>query len=68
MFIGEGLSKEYIIEELKETTKTLPDDRNLYYEDVPFSSIDIDKYDNSITVFEQELTRKASDVFRVYEL
>ena len=68
MFIGEGLSKEYIIEELKETTKTLPDDRNLYYEDVPFSSIDIDKYDNSITEFEQELTRKASDVFRVYEL
>lgn len=68
MFIGKGLSKEYVIEELKETTNTLPDDRNLYYEDVPFSSIDIDKYDNSITEFEQELTRKASDVFRVYEL
>ena len=71
MFIGEGLSKEYainVMNELKEITNTLPDDRNLYYEDVPFSSIDIDKYDNSITEFEQELTRKASDVFRVYEL
>ena len=67
LFIGKELSKNILIKEMKDIAETLPHERKFYYEDAPFSSI-IDKYDNSITELEQELTGKASDVFRVYKL
>ena len=47
--------------------ENMPADRNIYIEDIQFNSIDIDKYDNSITELEKELYRKAGDVFKVYE-
>ena len=67
MFIGKGLTKEYVIDELEEGLANIPENIHLYFEDKPFSSIDIDDYDNSISEFEKELIRKASDVFKVYE-
>lgn len=67
MFIGEGLIKEELIEFMQDDIESLPEERNFYYEDDSFSSIDVDLYDGSITELEKELTRKASDVFRVYE-
>lgn len=67
MFIGEGLTKEFIIEELKESMERLPEGTKIYYETASFKSIDIADYDNSISELEKELTRRASDVFRVYE-
>ena len=67
MFIGKGLTKEFVIDELKDEMTNIPEDIHLYFEDNPFSSIDIDDYDNSISELEKELMRKASDVFKVYE-
>ena len=67
MFAGENLSKEEIKAFLEDGEETLPEGREIYYEDISFSAIDIDQYDNSMTVLEQELFRKASEVFRVYE-
>lgn len=67
MFAGENLSKEEIKSFLEDGESTIPEGRDIYYEDVPFSWIDIDQYDNSMTVLEQELFRKASEVYRVYE-
>jgi hypothetical protein len=52
---------------LEDGEETLPEGRKIYYEDIPFSEIDIDQYDNSMTVLEHELFRKAGEVFRVYE-
>ena len=67
MFVGKGLSKEKLEEELREIRETLPEGRNFYYEDGSFSSIDVDQYDDSASVLEKELTRVAGDVFKVYE-
>jgi len=67
MFAGDGLSKEEIKAFLEDGEDTLPEGREIYYEDISFSAIDVDQYDNSMTVLEQELFRKASDVFKVYE-
>lgn len=67
MFIGKGLTQETLEEELKDIKKSLPEGRSLYFEEEAFSAIDVDQYDNSMTVLEQELFRKASEVFRVYE-
>ena len=67
MFIGEDISKEYLENEMKETAESIPEGRQIFFEDGPFSAIDVDQYDNSMTVLEQELFRKASDLLRVYE-
>lgn len=67
MFAGANLSKEEIKAFLEDGEETLPEGREIYYEDISFSAIDVDQYDNSRTVLEQELFRKASEVFRVYE-
>ena len=67
MFVGDHQSKEEVKTFLEDGESTIPEGREIYYEDVPFSAIDIDQYDNSMTVLEQELFRKASEVFRVYE-
>ena len=67
MFFGDNISKEILEDELKEMMENMPADRNIYIEDIQFNSIDIDKYDNSITELEKELYRKAGDVFKVYE-
>ena len=56
-----------MIEELKESMERLPEGTKIYYETASFKSIDIADYDNSISELEKELTRRASDVFRVYE-
>ena len=67
MFIGEDISREYLENEMKEVAESIPEDRNYYIEEGSFDSIDIDQYDDSKTVLEQEVFRKASEVFRVYE-
>lgn len=67
MFFGQGLSKEIMENAMCEEINALEEDRHFYFEDDSFSSIDVDQYDNSITELEKELTRKASDVFRVYQ-
>lgn len=67
MFVGEELTKEDLKASLEDGEETLPEGRKIYYEDIPFSEIDIDQYDNSMTVLEHELFRKAGEVFRVYE-
>ena len=67
MFFAKGLTKEALAGEFGEIVETLPEGRNLYFEDKPFSAIDVEQYDNSMTEFEQELSAKASEVFRVYE-
>ena len=67
MFIGEDISREYLENEMKEAAESIPEDRNYYFEEGSFDSIDIDQYDDSKTYLEQELFRKASEVFRVYE-
>ena len=67
MFIGKGLTKEYVINELEDDMANIPNNIHLYFEDNSFSSIDIDDYDNSISELEKELVRKASDIFKVYE-
>ena len=67
MFIGEDISKEYLENEMKEAAESIPEGRNYYIEEGSFASIDIDQYDDSKTVLEQEVFRKASEVFRVYE-
>ena len=59
--------KEYLENEMKEATESIPEGRNYYIEEGSFASIDIDQYDDSKTVLEQEVFRKASEVFRVYE-
>lgn len=67
MFAGEDLSKEEVKSFLEDGESTIPEGHEIYYEDVPFSSIDLDQYDDSMTILEQELFRKASEVYRVYE-
>jgi hypothetical protein len=67
MFVGEKLTKENLKAFLEDGEETLPEGRKIYYEDISFSEIDIDQYDNSMTVLEQELFRKAGEVFKVYE-
>lgn len=68
LFTGLDMTRDFIEKELISSLDEIPEDRHIYFEDCPFSEIDIDKYDNSISAFEQELYRKASDVFRVYEV
>ena len=67
MLIGEGLSKEEVKAFLEDGGSTPPKGHEIHYKDIPFSAIDVDQYDNSMTVLEQELFRKASEVIRVYE-
>ena len=67
MFFGKGLTQEILEEEFGDARESLPEGRSLYFEEESFSAIDVDQYDNSMTVLEQELFRKASEVFRVYE-
>lgn len=67
MFVGEGLTKDYVINENRIAVATLPEDRGLFFEKKPFSLIDMDKYDNSITELEKELRKVASNVLEVYE-
>ena len=67
MFIGEDISREYLENEMIEAAESIPEGRNYYIEEGSFDSIDIDQYDDSKTVLEQEVFRKASEVFRVYE-
>lgn len=67
LFTGPGLTKKFVEEEIASLPTDVPEGRNIYFEDCSFSQIDIDKYDNSISALEEELLRKASDVFKVYE-
>ena len=67
MFFGKGLTKDYLEEEFKDIEETLPEGRQIFFEEASFSEIEVDKYDNSITFLEKELYKKASDVFKVYE-
>ena len=67
MFFGKGLSKETLEEELNDAEKSLPENRQVFIEDASFSTIDVDQYDNSISVLEEELCRKASEVFTTYK-
>lgn len=67
MFFGNGVTQEFLEKELEDIRESMPEGRSLYFEAAPFSSIDIDQYDNSMTVLEQELFKKACEVFRVYE-
>ena len=67
MFFAKGLTRDALEKEFRDMEESLPEGRNLYFEEEAFSAIDVDQYDNSISVFEQELFRKASEVFRVYE-
>lgn len=67
MFFGKGLSKETLEEVLNDIEKSLPENRQVFIEDASFSTIDVDQYDNSISVLEEELSRKASEVFRTYK-
>ena len=67
MFFGKGLSREILEAEFKEMEESKPKDRQIFFEEASFSSIDVDQYDNSLSFLEKELYRKASDVFKVYE-
>lgn len=68
LFTSPNMSKDFIKHELNSYIEEMPKGRHVYFEDCSFSNIDIDKYDNSISALEKELYRKASDVFRVYEV
>ena len=68
LFTGPNMTKEYIEKEIASLSTDVPEDRNIYFKDCSFSQIDIDRYDNSISALEEELLRKASDVFKVYEV
>lgn len=67
MFFGKELSWETLEEVLNDIEKSLPEDREVFIENASFSTIDVDEYDNSISVLEEELYRKASEVFRTYK-
>ena len=67
MFFGKGLSWETLEVVLNDIEKSLPEDREVFIENASFSTIDVDEYDNSISVLEEELYRKASEVFRTYK-
>ena len=67
MFIGEGLSKDFLEDYLQEGIASCQENRQFFLDDKPFSTIDIDQYDNSISALEDELIRKSSDVLKVYE-
>lgn len=67
MFVGKGLTKDFVETETRVMIENCPENRKFYLEDGAFSSIDTDLYDNSISELEEELIRKASDVFRVYK-
>ena len=67
MFFGKELSRETLEEVLSDIEESIPEDRQVFIEDAAFSTIDVDQYDNSISVLEEELCRKASEVFRTYK-
>ena len=67
MWFAKGLTKDDLEREFDDVNESLPEGRQIFFEDGPFSAIDVDQYDNSMTVLEQELFRKASEVCRVYE-
>ena len=67
MFFGKGLSKETLEEVLNDIEESMPEDRKVFIEDAAFSTIDVDQYDNSISVLEEELYRKAYEVFTTHK-
>ncbi len=67
MWFAKGLTKENLEEELDEVKESLPEGRHVFFESGSFSTIDVDQYDNSMTILEKELFRKASEAYRVYE-
>lgn len=67
MFVGEKLTKEDLKAFLEDGESTIPEGREIHYEDIPFYRIDLDQYDGNITYLEKELFRRASEVIRVYE-
>lgn len=67
MFFGKELSWETLEEVLNDIEKSLPEDREVFIENASFSTIDVDQYDNSISVLEEELCRKAYEVFTTYK-
>ena len=67
MFFGKGLSRETLEEVLSDIEESIPEDRQVFIEDAAFSTIDVDQYDNSISVLEEELCRKAYEVFTTHK-
>ncbi len=67
MYFGKQLSKEVLMGEFGEVHESLPEGINIYIEDAPFSAINIDQYDDSKTVLEKELLKRADVAFTVYE-
>ena len=67
LYVGEGLTKDDVINDNRIAVETLPEGRELFFEKKQFSVIDTDKYNNSMTELEKELRKVASDVFKVYD-
>ena len=67
MFVGEGITRDFVENEISGMKKNLPKGRELYVEEGSFASINLDKYNKSKSVFEYELRKYASNVFEVYE-
>ena len=67
MFFGKGLSRETLEEVLSDIEESIPEDRQVFIEDAAFSTIDVDQYDNSISVLEEDLCRKAYEVFTTHK-
>jgi hypothetical protein len=67
LYVGEGLTKDDVINDNRIAVETLPEGREIFFEKKQFSLIDTDKYNNSMTVLEKELRKVAGNVFEVYE-
>lgn len=68
LFFGKGIKKKDIEKAFEEVTEPLPDGRELFYEETPFNSIDMEQYDNrKIFPLEQMLINKSADVLEVIE-
>lgn len=67
MFIGESVTRNFVEQEIGAFKQTLPKGREFFIEDVPFASINLNKYNKSKSVLEHELRKYASDVFEVFE-
>ncbi len=67
LYFAKELTKGILINAKREIFETMPEDMHLYIEEgLPFSSIDVEQYDNTISVLERELRRKCSDVLKVF--
>jgi hypothetical protein len=67
LLAGETMTREYAIKDNRVEVEMLPEGREMFFEAKPFSLIDKDKYDNSLTELEKLLRKSASDVIEVYE-